>query len=143
MGAGLPASLDCLWFAAAYWWRTWPARADYFPRRALDQKLPNYKFDETSKRTQKTGRLYPDSAFGRARPGLQEYSPPAPPALPADRAPIVEDQSQVDAKRLNDGASKLIDAMKRPTRSFQFTSDGEVNLEADPVKPPDVGKERS
>lgn len=74
-------------------------------------------------------------------PACKNTPPPAPPALPADRAPIVEDQSQVDAKRLNDGASKLIDAMKRPTRSFQFTSDGEVNLEADPVKPPDVGKE--
>jgi hypothetical protein len=64
-----------------------------------------------------------------------------PPAPPADRAPIVEDQAQVDAKRLNNGASKLLDAMKKPSRSFGFAFDAAVNITSDPLKPPEVGKE--
>jgi hypothetical protein len=44
-----------------------------------------------------------------------------------------------DAKRLSDGASKLIDAMKRPVKSFHFSYKAQENLTDDKTKPPQVG----
>jgi hypothetical protein len=49
------------------------------------------------------------------------------------------DQAQIDAQRLNDGASKLIDAMKTPSESFHFSFEAEENLTSDQSEPPDVG----
>jgi hypothetical protein len=49
------------------------------------------------------------------------------------------DVSQVDAKRLNDGASKLIDAMKMPSTSFHFSYNGQENLQSDPAQPAEGG----
>ncbi len=49
------------------------------------------------------------------------------------------DVSQVDAKRLNDGASKLIEAMKMPSTSFHFSYNGQENLQSDPVQPAEAG----
>ncbi len=69
--------------------------------------------------------------------GCQNYVPPAP---KADPAPLGPDQAQIDAQRLNDGASKLTDAMKKPSESFHFSYQAEENLTIDPIDPPDVGK---
>jgi hypothetical protein len=44
-----------------------------------------------------------------------------------------------DARRLSDGASKLIEAMKRPTLPFHFTYKGLENLNVDKALPPQVG----
>lgn len=44
-----------------------------------------------------------------------------------------------DARRLSDGANKLIDAMKKPTSSFRFTFSGQENLVDDRTQIPQVG----
>jgi len=44
-----------------------------------------------------------------------------------------------DAKRLSNGANKLVDAMNKPVRSFHFSFQGQENLSADKTKPPQVG----
>ncbi len=44
-----------------------------------------------------------------------------------------------DAKRLSDGASKLMEAMEKPTTSFHFSYKGEVNLNQDKTQSPQVG----
>jgi hypothetical protein len=64
-----------------------------------------------------------------------------PPAPQIDDVAAGPDQSQVDARRLNDGASKLTDAMKKPAKSFHFSYNGEENQTTDSLQPPQVGKE--
>jgi hypothetical protein len=44
-----------------------------------------------------------------------------------------------DAKRLSDGATKLMDAMDKPTTSFHFSFSGQVNLNQDKTQSPQVG----
>jgi hypothetical protein len=63
---------------------------------------------------------------------------PAPVAIsaPEPPAPVL---NITDAQRLSDGASKLIDAMKRPTESFHFSYKGRANLSEDKTTPPRVG----
>ena len=48
--------------------------------------------------------------------------------------------NMTDARRLSDGASKLMDAMKKPTESFHFSFKGQsINLSEDKTQPPQVG----
>ena len=44
-----------------------------------------------------------------------------------------------DARRLSDGANKLMDAMNKPTRSFHFSFKGQENISKDKTQPPQVG----
>ncbi len=44
-----------------------------------------------------------------------------------------------DAKRLSDGANKLMDAMNKPTISFHFSFKGQENISKDRTQPPKVG----
>ncbi len=53
--------------------------------------------------------------------------------------PIAPAPDVTDAKRLSDGPSKLIDAMKRPTSKFHFSFKGQENLIEDKTKLPQVG----
>jgi hypothetical protein len=54
-------------------------------------------------------------------------------------APVASVPDMTDAKRLSDGPSKLIDAMKKPTGSFHFSFKGQENLSADRTMLPRVG----
>jgi hypothetical protein len=54
-------------------------------------------------------------------------------------APIAPAPDLTDAKRLSDGPSKLIDAMKKPTGKFHFSFKGQENLSEDKTKLPQVG----
>lgn len=47
--------------------------------------------------------------------------------------------NRTDAKRLSDGASKLIDAMNKPTASFHFSFKGQENISKDKRQPPEIG----
>lgn len=57
-------------------------------------------------------------------------------SAPEPQAPVL---NITDAQRLSDGASKLIDAMKKPTESFHFSYKGRANLSEDKTKLPQVG----
>jgi hypothetical protein len=57
-------------------------------------------------------------------------------STPEPKAPMPD---MTDAKRLSDGATKLIDAMNKPTESFHFSFKGQENLNEDRTKPPQVG----
>lgn len=57
-------------------------------------------------------------------------------STPAPQPPMPD---ITDAQRLSDGASKLIDAMKKPTESFHFSYKGRANLSVDKTKLPQVG----
>lgn len=57
-------------------------------------------------------------------------------STPEPQAPVL---NLTDAQRLSDGASKLIDAMKKPTESFHFSYKGQANLSEDKTKLPQVG----
>jgi hypothetical protein len=61
------------------------------------------------------------------------------PVASSDRMPRTPEVNATDAKRLSDGATKLLAAMKRPTRSFHFAYNGQENLASDKAKPPVVG----
>ena len=60
-----------------------------------------------------------------ALPACTDKPSPTFSSLPATRPP---DTSLTDGKRLSDGASKLIDAMKKPTGSFHFSFKGQENI---------------
>ena len=47
--------------------------------------------------------------------------------------------NSTDAQRLSDGASRLMQAIKKPAASFHFSFKGHENLSADKTKPPQVG----
>ena len=65
-----------------------------------------------------------------------DNSTPVVSSVPAPRAPLPD---MTDAKRLNEGANKLIDAMNKPTSSFRFTFSGQENLSEDRTQLPQVG----
>lgn len=71
-----------------------------------------------------------------ALPACNDNSTPVVSSAPARRAPQT---SMADARRLSDGANKLIDAMKKPTSSFRFTFSGQENLVDDRTQIPQVG----
>jgi hypothetical protein len=64
-----------------------------------------------------------------------------PPADTVSSAPEqkAEPADMTDAKRLSDGASKLMQAMSKPTEAFHFSFRGQVNLAEDKTQPPQVG----
>ena len=61
------------------------------------------------------------------------------PVVSSEPAPRVAAPNITDAQRFSDGASKLIDAMKKPTASFHFSYKGQENLSEDRTKLPEVG----
>lgn len=67
---------------------------------------------------------------------------PTPPENPT-AAPVISVPNITDARRLSDGASKLMEAMKWPTKSFRFTFQGKEkiggNRAPDDNKAPQVG----
>jgi hypothetical protein len=54
-------------------------------------------------------------------------------------APSASTPNMTDAKRLSDGAGKLIDAMKKPAGSFHFSFKGQENIGEDKTQPPQMG----
>jgi len=61
------------------------------------------------------------------------------PVVSSVSAPIASAPDLTDAKRLSDGPSKLIDAMKKPTGRFHFSFKGQENLSEDKTKLPRLG----
>ncbi len=61
------------------------------------------------------------------------------PFVGVEQIPHSAEINATDAKRLNDGATKLLAAMKRPTRAFRFAYTGQENLSADKAEVPAVG----
>lgn len=61
------------------------------------------------------------------------------PVVSVERIPQTEEVNATDAKRLSDGATKLLAAMKRPTRAFRFDYKGQENLSSDKTREPAVG----
>lgn len=54
-------------------------------------------------------------------------------------APRGSTPNMTDARRLSDGAGKLMDAMSKPTGSFHFSFKGQENIRKDKTQPPQVG----
>ena len=61
------------------------------------------------------------------------------PVVTSAPAPRASPPNITDAKRLSDGANKLIDAMSKPTGPFQFSYKGRENLNEDRTRLPQVG----
>jgi len=61
------------------------------------------------------------------------------PEVRSGPAPRSFTPDMTDAKRLSDGANKLMDAMNKPARSFHFSFKGQENLSNDRSQPPQVG----
>jgi hypothetical protein len=61
------------------------------------------------------------------------------PVVRSGPAPRASTPDMTDAKRLSDGANKLMDAMNKPTGSFHFSFKGQENISKDKSQPPHVG----
>ena len=75
-------------------------------------------------------------ALVAALSACNDNSGPVVSSVPAPKAP---QPNMTDAKRLSDGATKLIDAMNKPTSSFRFNFSGQENLIEDTTQLPQVG----
>jgi hypothetical protein len=64
---------------------------------------------------------------------------PAPVVTNVTVPPASSEIYRTDAQRLSNGASKLIEGMRRPTVSFHFSYKGRENLNVNRTKPPQVG----
>ena len=64
---------------------------------------------------------------------------PAPVVTNVTVPPASSEVDRTDAQRLSNGASKLIERMRRPTVSFHFSYKGRESLNEDKTNPPQVG----
>jgi len=81
-------------------------------------------------------RLLAGLALGAALVACNKNPAPMASSAPEPQATVL---NTTDAQRLSDGASKLVEAMKRPTESFRFSYKGRANLSEDKTKLPQVG----